>query len=188
MNRWRVSQTIEALDHPYLHPMNIDLRINKTAFSLGEALDSRKLGSAKLEKQGLLNRLVRQLMTPLPSGQILHWAKNCEITCFKGKFGLWANLDRSSGSANMAGTSAFLYFKHLVLEKVTFQVLLNGTMAMGGVAAFQELCKKRFGSRSSDSPASWQDSEAIVLCNLHHTRDKAIFMWMTRRYMEEHGP
>jgi hypothetical protein len=163
--------------------MNIDLRVNSVAFTVDEELHARKLSSAKCEKPGFLDRLS---LKP-PNGQVVYWAKNCEISCFNGEFRLWANLDRSRGSAEMAGTSAYLYFANLILEKVAFQVLLNETMATGGIAAFQRLCKSAFGAPAPDSPACWMDSNGVVSCALYHTRDKALFTWMTRRYMQEHG-
>ena len=163
--------------------MNIDLHINNVAFTLGEQLDSGKLTLAKCNKAGLLDRLS---IKP-PSGHVVYWAKNCEISCFRGNFVVWANLDRSGGSANMSGTSAYLYFKDLILEKVAFQVLLNETMAIGSTDQFQTLCKSAFGIPASDSPAYWLDSHAAVSFNLYHTRDRALFVWMTRRYLEEHG-
>jgi hypothetical protein len=122
-----------------------------------------------------------------PSGYALHWAKNCEISCFGGRFLIWANLDRSRGPDEMSGTSAYLYFKKEVLEKVAFQVLLNEMMAIGGTAEFEECCKDSFGNPVSDSPVSWIDGRAAVFCSLYHTRDKALFVWMTIQYMREHG-
>lgn len=163
--------------------MNIDLHVNNVVFTLGEQLDKRKLALAKCNKAGLLDRLA---IKP-PSGHVVYWAKNCEISCFSGKFTVWANLDRSGGSAEMSGTSAYLYFKNLILEKVAFQVLLNETMAIGGTARFQTLCESAFGAPASDSPTCWLDSQAVVFCSLYDTRNTALFVWMTPRYMEEHG-
>jgi hypothetical protein len=163
--------------------MDIDLRINGVSFSLTELLDPKKLASARCEKLGLLSRLA---MKP-PSGYVLHWAKNCEISCFGDRFLVWANLDTSRGPSEMSGTSAYLYFRDDVLEKVAFQVLLNEMMAIGGTAEFQKFCKDSFGNPVSDSPVSWIDGQAAVFCSLYHTRDKALFVWMTLRYMREHG-
>lgn len=163
--------------------MNIDLHINNVVFTLGEQLDSRKLTLAKCDKAGLMDRLV---LKP-PSGQVIYWAKNCEISCFGGEFRVWANLDRSRGADAMSGTSAYLYFKNLILESVKFQVLLNETMAIGGTAQFEKLCKKAFGAPVLGSPPHWLDSHAVVFCSLSQTRSKALFVWKTRPHMEEHG-
>jgi hypothetical protein len=164
--------------------MNIDLRISGVPFALGEQLDSRKLALAKCDKAGLVTRL----MLKPPSGHLIHFAKNCEISCFGGEFAVWANLDRSRGPDEMSGTSAYLYFKNLILESVKFQVLLNQTMAIGGAARFEKLCKSAFGAPSSGSPVHWQDGDAVVLCSPLPTRDgAAFFLWKTRRHMEEHG-
>lgn len=163
--------------------MDIDLYVNGVAFSLSEPLEVKKLSSARCEKLGLLNRLA---MKP-PSGYVIYWAKNCEISRFGGRFPVWANLDTSRGSSEMSGTSAYLYFKDDILEMVAFQVLLSEMMAIGGTADFQTLCKDSFGTPVSDSPTSWMDSRAVVFCSLYHTHDKALFVWMTLRYMQEHG-
>jgi hypothetical protein len=163
--------------------MNIDLHINDVAFTLGEQLDSRKLTLAKCDKAGFMDRL---LLKP-PSGHVIYLVKNCEISCFSGRFKVWANLDTSRGSAVMSGTSAYLYFRNFILESVKFQVLLNETMAIGGTAHFTEICESTFGAPVSDSPAYWLDSHAVVLCSLFRTRDKALFVWKTRRHMEEYG-
>jgi hypothetical protein len=87
--------------------VNLDLRINEISFAVGEGFESQKLVSANCHKCGFLARL--QLRAP--HGEIVYWAKNCEISCFGGEFGLWAELDRKSGADRMVGTSAYLYFK-----------------------------------------------------------------------------
>jgi hypothetical protein len=77
-------------DVPVPLPLNIDLHINDVVFSVGETFDFRKLISAKCKEAGLLDRM---LMKP-PSGYVVYWAKNCEVSCFGGEFVVWADLDR----------------------------------------------------------------------------------------------
>jgi hypothetical protein len=113
--------------------------------------------------------------------------QDCEITCYSGKFGLWANLDTSRGPDIMCGTSAYFYYTH-TLEKVTFQVLANATTALGSAAEFRQVSKKRFGRASSrpeddyGSSLCWWDDHSVLSCSLHRTTTIALLQWMTRDY------
>lgn len=162
--------------------MNIDLHINGVVFTLGEQLDSRKLRLAECTKVGLLSRLLLKA----PGFHVVYSSINCNICCFGGKFEVWADLDTSHGSAAMSGTSAYLYFKNLVLEIVKFQVLSNETMAIGSTVQFEKLCSSTFGPPASNSPIYWLDDHSVVLCHLSQF-DRSLFVWKTRRHLENYG-
>jgi len=161
--------------------VDINLRINDVGFIIGEGLDIKKLTSARCERAGLLARLTMRA----PRGQTVYWAKNCEISCFGGKFTLWANLDARSADM-MVGTSAYLYFKNRILEKVAFQVLENETIAVRATEEFERLCQGALGPPTSHSPTQWLYNSRVVACNLYYTRTRALFEWMTRQYLEGH--
>lgn len=162
---------------------NLDLRINGVGCGLGDRLDTQKLGSAQCGKVGFLGRLHMKA----PSGYRVYWAKNCQIGCSGDEFAVWANLDWRAGTEMMSGTSAYLYFRNLMLEKVAFQVLENETMAVGATLKFQALCLKAFGTPASSSPSLWFDADSVILCSLNYTRTRALFQWMTRKYADAYG-
>lgn len=162
---------------------NIDLRINGIGCGLRDRLDTQKLASAQCSKVGFLSRLLMKA----PSGYLVYWAKNCQIACFVDEFAVWANLDWKAGTEMISGTSAYLYFKNLMLEKVAFQVLENETMAVGATLKCQTLCRTAFGTPASGSPSLWLDADSVILCSLSYTRTRALFQWMTRQYADAYG-
>jgi hypothetical protein len=156
--------------------MEIDLRINDVGFTLGDRLDIKKLASAKCEKLGFLARL----QIKAKSGEIVYWAKNCDIRCFGGEFRLFAYLDRREGADLMVGTSAYLFFSKAGLGRIAFQVLENRIAAVVAIEDFQRLCQAAFGASASISPARWQDSHHVILCGLFPTGMRALFEWTAR--------
>jgi len=136
----------------------------------------------------------RILLKP-PKNNVIYWTKNPSVTCFNQEgvpsyppkgFEVWANLDRKDGADAISGTSAYLYFQKNMLESVKFQVLMNETMAMGGIAEFTRLCQKEFGPPVSSAPTVWLHNGEVIHCSSSQ-RDRALFVWKTQRHMQEFG-
>jgi hypothetical protein len=153
--------------------MGIDLRVNDVVFTLGEGLDDGKLASANCFKGGVLVYLALAVRR----GETVYCAKNCTVSCFGKEFELWANLDSRGNSASMVGTSVYLYFTNLALQKVVFQTVENETVAKRALETFQKLCEHAFGAPLPDSQMHWLDNQNVVSCVLSNTRARAVFQW-----------
>lgn len=146
--------------------LTLDLCINEIEFRLGDRPDPARLTSARCKKAGFLTR---RAATAGPD-QILFWAKNPTIDCFGGEVTLWP-----SG----CGTSAYLYYGPVGLEKVTLQIFGSTVMAHGSTLQFRQLSAAAFGEPDTESQqiAIWQRDGFVVASELSAGANRAWYVW-----------
>jgi hypothetical protein len=155
----------------------LNLNINGLAIDLGIPLDSTKLKKHKINKP----RLLSGLLIKKESGQTIYWSKNCYIYCFSNKFTLFPNLDTSSGTKLMYGTSAYLYFTDNRLDKVTFQFIGNEFAADWIINKFRESATETLGEPSNEGGNSiWSDSVSYLITEKILGSSHAHFHWIRK--------
>lgn len=159
--------------------MDIDLRINSIRFALGERMDCEKLKSAESRKAGFVTRTLCRV----PRGHVLYWAKNCTVHCFGDEFEVSAILGTKFPRI-MCGTSAYVFYAPTGVHKIVFQVIKSHRMAIRSAKSFTMIAKERLGEASSadERITMWEDSESVLVCELHTSSINAYFRWMTKSH------
>ena len=152
----------------------LNLKINDININLGMTLDKKTLKSHKIKKLGFGGLFIKK-----EPGQTIYWSKNCDIYCFADKFVLFPNLDTSSGTDMMYGTSAYMYFKNDNLEKVTFQLVGNAFAANWIIDKFAEAANQTFGEpRTEANKNIWIDEQGYIIAEKLAGSQHAHFHWI----------
>jgi len=156
--------------------MNI-LKINGLNIEIGGKTDKKKLLEHKIKRLGLISRLIIKK----ESGQIIWWSKNCGISCFEGNFNLYPNLDTSLGTNMMFGTSAYLFYKENVLEKVTFQLIGNAFAANMIFKKFYETSTETLGEpRNEGTRITWNENQNKIIAEKGLNSPHVYFHWILK--------
>jgi len=157
--------------------MDLDLKVNGVSFKLGEPLDAHKLEQARCKKAGFFARKA----VGLQSGEIAYRSRNCDITCFGGRFEIRPDSDSSRGLDQTSATSSHLIFKRGVLSRVQFQQFGSIAPARNAQIRFREQCEEVKGWKMHPPELApintYEDAESVVSCELRPGGDNAYFIW-----------
>lgn len=153
------------------------LKINGLNIEIGKTVDKEKLFEHKIKRPSLISRLIIKK----EPGQIIWWSKNCNISCFEDNFILYPNLDTSSGSDMMFGTSAYLFYKENVLEKVTFQMIGNALAANIIFEKFNESATETYGEpRNEGLKIIWEKNQNKIIAEKGLNSPHVYFHWILK--------
>jgi len=156
--------------------IDLDLSINSYPIVLGRLVDDHMIKNCNLMKIGFFSKV---LFKKLRRG-LKYWAKNCEISCFNEEFKIKPNLDITTGSSMMYGTSAYFYQLNDHLDGITFQCIGGDRpIAMNTKGEFRKICEKSYGPPTIEGLFfKWQDENSIAIAELSSEWNKAYFHWM----------
>ena len=136
--------------------MELNIKLNDYSIVLDQELDEVILKKHAFKKIGFFERL---LIKPA-KGQIVWWAKNCEMKYINEEFGntICPILDIKDGADLMFGTSAYLFFKENKLIQLTFQIIQNKMAAEISLRKLEEKIVEYFDNpTSSEHPfVTWE--------------------------------
>jgi len=122
---------------------DIQLEINQCLLKLGMTTSTcdKYLSDKKTSKTSFITRM----LIHCHKSERAYFNKNCEITCFNGKFVVIPNLDINTGADEMYATSGFVYFKDNRINKLVFQILDSRKYAPYFFTKFESICENIYG-------------------------------------------
>jgi hypothetical protein len=169
--------------------IDLDLQINSYPVRLGISINNDLIKGIGLKKVGFF----RRWQLKVAKGQILYWTANPTISCFELQYAIFPKISkdfsfkmfRELRRAGMVfGTSAFIWLKNHIVEKMTFQCIHNKYVAKQKLDEFREVCEKRYGpaeKQLDDLLAIWEDSNSKVISELSMSGNHSYTHWIMKR-------
>jgi len=137
---------------------DVKLNINGYKPCLGMMLDKETLKEYSFKKLGFIGKLLMNYNKK----EKIYWVKNPLIICLD-KFGL-SPLEGSS--AEIYGTSGYLFYSNNHLSKVFFQIIGNEKYSKSLARYFATIVTENFGDPSLEGNEikQWDLNDSIVTC------------------------
>ncbi len=153
---------------------DIKLNINGYKPYLGMMLDKETLKEFNFKKLGFIGKLLMKHH----KDEEIYWLKNPLIMCLD-KFGL---CPLEGSSAEMYGTSGYLFYFDNHLSKVFFQIIGNKKYSKSLARYFSTLVTENFGEPNliGNEIKQWDLQDSIMTCETTNAFN-SYFHWTAKR-------
>lgn len=154
----------------------IDLTINYEPIQLGLNKNDSVFNNIKLRRLDLIGRII---IKKKPYDKIF-WVKNTAIACFGKDFILMPFTEQITYNSNLAyGTSAYFFFNHNKLSKISLQLIGNKIRAEWAKYEFDTIMTNMFGNpQIKDNLNIWTLSESFIISERLKDSSNFHFHWV----------